>query len=349
MKLLISMFIIFFNVTFLYAAGSKAPRASLVSTSLVQEGYANSLQNYVGTLYYDRNSDLASQSSGIVKKLFVEEGQKVKKSQVLLELESSVLQANIKAKKAVINSFLAKQKKQQKDLQRAKALLDKKSISQSSYDNTYYSLEALNAEIESHKAELLSMNIDLDKKIIKAPYDSVVVKRDVDLGEWVSVGSSVFNIVDLKTIEARVNIPSKLLDKLHKEQTLMANIEGEDLQVSIKTIIPLADKASRTFPLKLSFSTQKNLIEGMRIDVKVPTLKQEKVLLVNRDAVIKRFGKFVVFSIVDAKAMMLPVKVINYTQNKAAISAQGLKAGMKVITKGNERIFPNMPVAEKAQ
>lgn len=324
------------------------PPPSLVKTVKVEKGYANSLQNYVGTLYYDRNSNLASESSGVVSKIYVKEGQRVKRGAVLLKLESSILEANVKAKEATLNSFYAQQKKQQKDLQRAEALLNKKSIAQSSYDNTFYTLEALNSEIESHKAQLLSMKIELQKKNILAPFNGVVVKREVDIGEWVAEGSSVFNVVDPKSIEARVNVPSKLLETLEKKQKLQAKINNTDLEVSVKTIVPLADKASRTFPVKLSFKSQKNLIEGMRIDVKVPTLKKEKALLVPRDAVIKRFGNFVVFTIHEAKAMMVPVKVINYTQNQAAISAQGLKAGMKVITKGNERIFPNMPVVEKA-
>ncbi|NOR58820.1 MAG: efflux RND transporter periplasmic adaptor subunit [Sulfurimonas sp.] len=324
------------------------PQPSLVKTVKVKEGYANSLQNYVGTLYYDRNSKLASDSSGVVSKLYVKEGQRVKRGNILLKLESSILEAKVKAKQATLNSFLAQQTKQQKDLKRAEALINKKSIAQSSYDNTFYTLEALNSEIQSHKAELLSMKIELQKKSIRAPFNGVIVKREVDIGEWVAVGSSVFNVVDPKSIEARVNVPSKLLDTLSKGQKLQAMIEKKDIEVSVKTIVPLADKASRTFPVKLSFKSQKNLIEGMRIDVKVPTLKKEKVLLVPRDAVIKRFGGFVVFSVVDSKAMMIPVNVINYTQNEAAISAQGLKVGMKVVTKGNERIFPNMPVVEKA-
>ena len=324
------------------------PPPSLVQTVKVKEGYANSLQNYVGTIYYDINSNLASESSGVVSKLYVKEGQRVKRGNILLKLESSILEAKVKAKEAILNSFLSKQTKQQKDLQRAEALINKKSISQSSYDSTYYTLEALNSEIESHKAELLSMKIELLKKSIRAPFDAVIVKRNIDIGEWVAVGSSVFNIVDPKSIEARVNVPSKLLNTLSNGQSLQAMIEKKNIEVMIKTIVPLADKASRTFPVKLSFSSQKNLIEGMRIDIKVPTLKKEKVLLVPRDAVIKRFGNFVVFSVVEGKAIMIPVNIISYIQNQAAISANGLKVGMKIVTKGNERIFPNMPVVEKA-
>lgn len=346
MKYLFLAFSLLFNLQANEPQDSKPP-LSLVTTIKVEEGYINSLQNYVGTLYYARNSNLASESSGIVSKLFVKEGQNVTRGTTLLKLDSSILESNIKAKRAIIASFVAQQTKQKTDLKRADALLKKQSIAQSSYDTTYYTLEALNAEIDSYRAELLSMNIELNNKTIKAPFDSVIVKREVDIGEWVSVGSSVFTMIDPKSIEARINIPSVLLQTLSIKQKLQAKISNQNIEVSVKSIIPLADKASRTFPVKLRLKNQKNFIEGMRIDVQIPTLKKQKTLLVPRDAVIKRFGSFVVFCVVDAKAVMFPVKVINYTHNQAAISAKGLNKNMKVIIKGNERVFPDMAVREK--
>lgn len=348
MKHILLAAVLFFNIQANETETGK-PLPSLVTTSVAKEGIVNSVQNYVGTLYYDRNSDLASESSGVVSKLHAKEGQKVNRGDVLVELESSILEAKIKAKEAILNSFLSKQTKQQRDLKRAEALLKKKSISQSSYDQTYYTLESLSSEIESHRAELLSMQIELQKRSIKAPFSGIIAKRDIDMGEWVSVGSSVFTIVDPNSIEARLNIPSKLIYTLKKNQQFQARVNSQDLDVSLKSILPMADKTSRTFPVELSLKTNMKYIEGMRIDIKVPTLKEEKAILVPRDAVIKRFGSFVLFSVVDGKAMMVPVNVISYTKNQAAIRAKGLKAGMKVITKGNERVFPNMPVVEKAE
>ncbi len=321
---------------------------SVVLTVIVKEGYTNSAQNYVGTLYYDRNSNLASEVSGVVNALYAKEGQAVKKGDVLLKLESAILEAKIKAEKATLDAMLFEQTKQKKDLERSTVLLKRKSLSQSSYDTTFYTLEALNSKIDSQKAQLDSMMIELQKKTIVAPFDAIVVKRDVDIGEWVAVGSSVFTIVDPKSIEARINIPSRLLDTLSKKQKFEAKINDKSVEVMLKSIIPLANSASRTFPVRLSVEPGDTLIEGMRIDVKVPTLKKIKALLVPRDAVIKRFGNFVVFSVVESKAVMIPVTVISYTQNQAAITAEGLNAGMRVITKGNERIFPDMPVAQKA-
>lgn len=325
------------------------PPASLVKTVKIKEGIANALQTYVGTLYYDKQSKLASESSGVVQKLYVKEGQSVKKGDTLLELRDTILRAKIEAKKASLASLVSEQTKQKKDLARANALLERKSISQSNYDSTYYTLESLNADIKSTQAELLSMRIELSDKTIKAPFNGVIVKRDIDIGEWVNVGQSVFTIIDPKSIEAQVNIPNKLIYTLSKKQKLSASIGKDTLEVEVKSIVPLGDRSSRTFPVKLSLHSERTLIEGMRIDVKVPTLNKEKVLFVPRDAVIKRFGSFVVFSVVDSKAIMNPVEVVSYVKNQAAIHAATLKPGMKVITKGNERVFPDMPVKEKAE
>lgn len=325
------------------------PPASLVQTVKIKEGVANALQTYVGTLYYDRHSELASESSGVVQQLYVKEGQSVKKGETLLRLRDSILRAKIEAKEASLSSLVSEQTKQKKDLDRAKALLARKSISQSNYDATFYTLESLNADIKSTKAELLSLKIELSDKTIKAPFSGVIVKRNINIGEWVSVGQSVFTIIDPTSIEAEVNIPSKLIYTLSQKQKLSANIGKDILEVEVKSIVPLADRSSRTFPVKLSLKSEKTLIEGMRIDVKVPTLKEENVLLVPRDAVIKRFGSFVVFSVIEGKAIMNPVVVVNYVNNQAAIHSATLKPDMKVIIKGNERVFPNMPVKEKAE
>jgi multidrug efflux pump subunit AcrA (membrane-fusion protein) len=68
---------------------------------------------------------------------------------------------------------------------------------------------------------------------------------------------------------------------------------------------------------------------------------------VPRDAVIKRFGQSVLFVNQNNQALMLPVRILGYTQTHTAIQAGGLAEGMRVVVKGNERIFPNQPLQEK--
>ena len=69
-----------------------------------------------------------------------------------------------------------------------------------------------------------------------------------------------------------------------------------------------------------------------------------KSLIINRDAIINRFGSIVVFANNKGVAMMIPVKVIGYLGQNVAIAGKGLVEGMSIVVKGNERVFPNQPV-----
>ncbi len=329
------------------AEKGKAPRPSLVVTVPVTKGIINPLQTYVGTLYYDKQSQIASEFEGVVSSLTFREGQKVKKGDVLVRLDSKVLQANIDAKASGLKALKADLTRQERDLDRSKALLERNSISQSNYDQVFYGTEALRAQAAAMKSELKAMQIQLKKNSIIAPYTAVVATRDVEVGEWVGKGATVATLVATDSIEARLNIPARLIDVLRSDRELAATIEGRDVQVTLKSIIPVADAVTRTFPVELDVPKKMGLIEGMRIEVKVPTLKKQESLLVPRDAVIKRFGQTIVFTAIDGKAVMMPVKVIGFKTNMAAISSADLTTQMRVITKGNERVFPNMPVVEK--
>ena len=335
--------------TFLLEAAEEqnAPRPSLVTTAPVTQGIVNPLQTYVGTLYYDKKSKLASEFEGLVSTFSFHEGQHVLKDTVLIELDSQVLQANIAAKKSSLKALEADLARQESDLKRSKALFERNSLSQSNYDQVFYGREKLRASGDAIRNELKAMMTQLDKTSIKAPFDAVVSARNVEVGEWVGKGNVVATLVATDTIEARLNIPARLIETLKSYKTFQAYIEKRELEVTLKSVIPVADTATRTFPVKLNVPQNAALIEGMRIDVKVPILKKQTSFMIPRDAVIKRFGQTVVFAAIDGIAIMIPVKVVGYQMNLAAISGEGLAKEMRIITKGNERIFPNMPVMEK--
>jgi len=330
-----------------FAAEQAAPRPSLVVTAPVTQGVVNPLQTYVGTLYYDRQSKIASDSEGIVETVAFKEGERVRKGETLVRLDSRVLEANILAKTASLKALEADLTRQERDMERTKALFERNSISQSGYDQVFYTTEKLRAQVHAAAAELKALQIQLEQRRITAPFDAVAATRDVDKGEWVGKGDAVATLVAPESIEARLNVPARLIDTIKKQKRFSAVVEGREIAVSLKTVIPVADAATRTFPIELTLPADAGLIEGMRIDVSVPTLEQRESLMVPRDAVIKRFGQTVLFAAVEGKAVMLPVQVIGYDTEMVAVEGAGVKPGMRVVTKGNERIFPNMPVAEK--
>ena len=81
-----------------------------------------------------------------------------------------------------------------------------------------------------------------------------------------------------------------------------------------------------------------SLIEGMEAMVMLPVGEKQQAVIVPRDAVLSMFGMTVIFVVTDSKASMLPVKVAGYDGLKAGVLAEGLREGMKVVVKGNERL-----------
>lgn len=344
------LILIFSLIASVFASeNNQVPSGALVVTAKVEKGMIHPVQTFSGILFYNTKTKIASEMEGVVANFSFQEGQSIKKDAVLASLDSKILEANIMAKKSMIKAMKADLTRQERELERSEALFKRNSISQSSYDLVLYANKQQKAQVEAMENELSAMNIQMQKTHIKAPFDCVVVERSVAIGQWVAKGDTVATLIEPQSIEAKVNIPADFIKNISQYKKFRAKIGTDEIELSLKNIIPLADNATRTFPLIFTVPDNKRFIEGMRIDIDIPILKKEDTLLVPRDALIKRSEQDVVFVVVDAKAVMIPVKVLGYETDMVAVVAEGLKEQMRVIVKGNERIAPNMQVMEKVR
>ncbi|MFA9374553.1 MAG: efflux RND transporter periplasmic adaptor subunit, partial [Poseidonibacter sp.] len=117
------------------------------------------------------------------------------------------------------------------------------------------------------------------------------------------------------------------------------------VKAKLYAAIPSGDKLTRTFPVRFKANVDDIFIfDGAEAKLKFAKNAKTKALVINRDAVIKRFNMDVVFAVVNDKAVMIPVQVIGFIGTNAAIVGKGLVEGMHIVVKGNERIFPDMAV-----
>ena len=224
------------------------------------------------------------------------------------------------------------------DLKRREALFKKKSISEQSYDEARYRVIGLQNRVAALKAQVELFEIELDKKIIRAPFNGVVIKRHVDRGEWVSEGETVAVIGKDDIIDIVAEVPERYIPFIKYGMPVSATVNGNRLSGSVIAIVPRGDVATRTFPIKIRTPNTHSLIEGMSARVILPTARSVNTLIVPRDAVIAKFGQNVVYAVTDSKANMMPVQIIGYDGLNAGIQAKGLKDGMSVVVEGNERL-----------
>jgi RND family efflux transporter MFP subunit len=317
----------------------------LVEVETLKKQEVNDLQEFVGTVNFDKKSKIASESSGIAEKINFEVGQKVKKDEVLLQIDSDILDAQIKAAIAAVNMYEVQLKNAKKNYERYASLIEKKSISQKVFDDAKVEYDVANENLTSSKAKLNELNIQKSKKIIKAPYSGVIVEKNVNLDEWLNQGSSIATIVNTQELEIVFNLPISFIGGLKSGDEYDINISDEIIKAKLYAAIPSGDKLTRTFPVRFKADAgEKFIFDGASAKISFAKETKTQALVINRDAVIKRFNMDVIFTVVENKAVMIPVKVITYFGLNAAIMGEGLVENMPIVTKGNERIFPDMPI-----
>jgi len=339
--------IAFFLVAPFLLFGAGAPRVSLVQTEVVEKAEVKSLQTFIGSVIYAQSAKVASQGSGAVVSVNFKEGQKVKKGQILNRLDNQIIKAQITSSKASLNEVLVSLKRAKKDLARYETLIKQDAVSQSVYDDNYFDVESLENKIASLQANIKAKEIEMSKKVTIAPFDGIVISKNIELGDWAAQGSVVAQLVNPNSAQVEVNLPQNVVAALKVKMPINIIVGMKSYDGYVDAIIPKGDIATRTFPVKLSFDKIPSyLFEGMAATIEIQSGQNVQALVVPRDAILKRFGQNVVFVDVKDSAMMLPVVVVGYTKGKVAVNAEGLMEGMRVVTKGNERIFPKSPLKD---
>lgn len=202
-----------------------------------------------------------------------------------------------------------------------------------------------NQNFISAKAKLNELNIQKSKKTIKAPFSGVIVEKNINLNEWLNQGTQVATIVNTQELEIVFNLPISFIDGLKSGDVYDVEVANKTLKATLFAAIPSGDKLTRTFPVRFKAESFDGFVfDGASAKIKFAKDSKSEALVINRDAVIKRFDMDVIFAVVENKAVMIPVKIITYSGTNVAIEANGLVDGMQLVTKGNERIFPDMPV-----
>jgi RND family efflux transporter MFP subunit len=316
----------------------KGPPPSLVTVAEVQAGTVSPQAEFLGTVYYVEVSDVAAEVAGIVEAVRIEDGQRVKSGQPLVELRTDLLAKRLEATRSSHQQVLAELEVAKIEFSRKEKLFEKGSISEQSYDDNRFRARALERRADSLNAEVERIELEIKKALIRAPFDGVVIKRSVDRGEWIAEGRTVAVLARDDVIDIMVEVPESYIRQVRSEGKVRVRIDGTDLDGTVTALIPRGDVATRNFPIKIRAANHQSFIEGMSAAVWLPTAKTQSAFIVSRDALISSSGRMVVFVVQDSKVRALPVTVIAYEGADVGIAAEGLKEGMQVVVKGNERL-----------
>jgi RND family efflux transporter MFP subunit len=320
---------------------------AIVVVSDVRTGIVSPESEFIGTVYYQEVSDVASELNGRVDSVRFEEGQSMNKGDVLVRLDSEILKKKLQATVASHEQVLSDLEQANREFSRAEKLFKEELVSEQRYDETKFRVLSLEKRTVSLKAEVDLLEIELGKASVRVPFEGVVIRKHVDRGEWVSEGESVATIAKIDIVDIIVEVPENILQVISVGLDVDVKAGGKVTKGKVVALIPQGDTATRTFPVKIRISNNQSLAEGMEAQVRLPIGRKKKTLVMTRDAVVPVFGVNAVFVVIDGKAKMIPVQVVGYSGMTVGVSGQGLEEGMKVVVKGNERLRDGQDVQIK--
>jgi RND family efflux transporter MFP subunit len=319
----------------------------LVELGKVVERVVDTKITFPGTAEAHRMVTLASQVEGVVKKGDVEEGERVKKDQVLVRLDAEKIRLKAAEAQAQLKESQAVLEQEKRDLKRKQTLHRTKSVPLKDLEDARTAVEQQQALVDRTKAMLELLQSDLADTQIRAPRAGVVVQRMAWVGEWVKKGGAVLTFAVLDPLKVLVQVPERYVAnlKLNDPVTLMADsLPGEKFPGRIAAIIPSGDVKSRTFPVQIRVQNPEARIKpGMLVRATLAVGRPHKALLVPKDAVVISQQGYSVVTVRDGKAAPISVELVAGHNGMQEVKGP-LKPGQSIVTTGNERLFPGQPV-----
>src|SRR3989337_4195630 len=223
------------------------PPANVV-VSNVTSGFIAPEGEFTGTVYYQEVSDVASEVSGIAEEVSFEEGQRVKKGDVLVVISSELLDKTIQSAKAKYEQVLPDLENERKNLERAETLFREQLLSEQAYDEQRFKVTGLEKQALSLKAEVERLDVELSKKAVKSPFDGIVIKRHIETGEWLSPGTAVASIGKDDYADVIAEVPEYVLSYVKKGMNARVITGGREITGKVFSIVPRGNVETRTIP-----------------------------------------------------------------------------------------------------
>ncbi len=164
------------------------------------------LHEYVADIQAIRNVEVRARVAGFLEKIYVDEGQQVKKGQLLFRINAEEYQAALARARAALENALAQSKTAELEVDRVGMLVDKKVISKTELDVAKAKQKAARAKIEEARSALANANIRLSYTEIRAPFNGIMNRIPLKSGSLIEEGTLLTTVSDIGSVYAYFNV-----------------------------------------------------------------------------------------------------------------------------------------------
>jgi membrane fusion protein (multidrug efflux system) len=302
---------------------AKVDEAVPVEVATLGTGEIEAVLRFSTNLEADSEVGVYSQAARQVRQLFVEEGARVAKGQVLLRLQEDEQRTAL----AKVKSQLEKARR---EYERQKRAYEQELISEQAFSQATFDVEQLQLAVDEAERQLSYTEV-------RAPISGTVTRRLVGIGDHITPNQHLFDIVDFNSIVARVHVPEKELPRLKTGQAVRISapaLGGETVQARISLLSPVVDPKSGTVKVTVKAPDYPGLRPGMYVDVELVTALHKDALLVPKRALVYDNDQVFVYRLKGANRVERLLVRPELEDKENVKPMGGVSAGDKVVVAG---------------
>ncbi len=255
----------------------------LVALSLATSLHAKSV-TVIGKIIARQSGEIAAQIGAPVMKVNVVAGDRVKKGDVLATFNMDDRKADLENAEARVQVARAQLEVKQAALELEKAkyrrldqLKTSAAFNASQHENSEIQTRQLEAEVDVARAEIAAnqaaynrINVDIDRAVIKAPYDAIVISRAVEVGDYVLAGQKLFTLASVDELEVDADIPAVVAATLKPGMKIEASTRDKQvLEVTLRSVIPIENPLTRTRAARFVLVNAEGLAIGQSVELRL--------------------------------------------------------------------------------
>ncbi|MGI6649420.1 MAG: efflux RND transporter periplasmic adaptor subunit [Bacillota bacterium] len=291
--------------------------------------------------------------SGKVVSVSVDVGDTVQKGQVLAQLDTTDIEAQLRQAEAGLTVAQVNQQlaaitleNARVNLERVKELHNQGVVSDKDLEMAQMAFDQANSGLADAQVKQAEAGLDLIKNQLQnftltAPISGMVASRTIDPGEMVMPGGPVITLVDISRVVVECSVPEGEVNRIKTGEKIKIRVPAaaaEPFEGEITSIAPAADPVSKSFPVKIQIANSEQLLKpGMFAEVELATEAFNDVLILPKEAVVDKGDMQIVYVVRDGRAYEAKVRTGASDLNSVVI-VEGVQAGDQVVAVGQNTV-----------
>lgn len=350
--------------------------------STASSAAAGAVLQATGYVTARRQATVSAQITGTLTEVLIEEGDHVKKGQIVARLDDAQYKAALDAARtqaaaahALVAQYQAQLAQNQRDAVREETLAAKGLVPQQDAEQARTLVDTTRAQMVSQQrtaasddAQVVEAQVNFDYCVIRAPFDGVITTKDAQIGEIISPFSAgggftrtgVGTIVDMDSLEVDVDVNEAYIGRVKPDMPAEAILDAYPdwkIPAHVIAIVPAADRGKATVKVRVALEHKDaRIVPDMGVRVSFleqkqaqPSVQAPQGVLVPASAIAQRDGHAVVFVLHDDTVQQRTVAPAGSGQGELRLLPAGVEAGDTVVVSPPAELKDGMRVALPAK